>query len=82
MTINRVRLGALQLTGIQIYVLDDAHDPVPGLSLAGNVLSVADREAAIEAVLDASDSAYDDGDQAVVDAMLSLWSRLAKMRKM
>lgn len=74
-----LRVGAIQLCGLEIYIFDPAHDEdeFPG-TLAGFVLTVTDRERACELLTDAANSADDDRDPAVRDALTTLCARLRR----
>lgn len=74
-----LRVGSLQLCGLEIYIFDPCHDEenFPG-SLAGFVLTITDRERACELLTDAANSADDDGDAAVRDALTTLCARLRR----
>ena len=73
-----VRLGALQVTGLVIYVLDDAHEQDHSMRLDGAWLHVSDVARARDVLTDAANSADVDGDRPVCAALTSLCSRLAK----
>jgi len=75
-----VRLGPLQLAAVQIYVTDPAHEQT-ACWLEGDRLVIADLDAARDAVNEASDSAYDDGDGAMVRALVGLYLRLCRACK-
>ena len=74
-----LRVGRNQLCGLEIYIFDPCHDEdnFPG-SLAGFVLTVTDRERACDLLTDAANSADDDKDAAVRDALTTLCARLRR----
>ena len=74
-----LRVGRTQLCGLEIYIFDPAHDEdaFPG-SLAGFVLTITDRERACSLLTDAANSADDDRDPAVRDALTTLCARLRR----
>ncbi len=74
-----LRVGSLQLCGLEIYIFDPCHDEdaFPG-SLAGFVLTVTDRDRACELLADAANSADDDKDAPVRDALTTLCARLRR----
>ncbi len=74
-----LRVGSLQLCGLEIYIFDPCHDEdaFPG-SLAGFVLTVTDRDRACELLMDAANSADDDKDAPVRDALTTLCARLRR----
>lgn len=73
------RLGDFQICGLEIYIFDPAHDetPFPG-EMAGGVLTVTDLDRAWELLVDASNSADDDKDAPVRDALQRLASRVLR----
>lgn len=74
-----LRVGRFGLAGLEIYIFDPCHDEdaFPG-SLAGFVLTVTDRERACSLLTDAANSADDDRDPAVRDALTTLCARLRR----
>jgi len=74
-----LRVGRNQLCGLEIYIFDPAHDEdeFPG-TLAGFVLTVTDRDRACELLIDAANSADDDKDAPVRDALTTLCARLRR----
>jgi hypothetical protein len=74
-----LRVGRTQLCGLEIYIFDPCHDDdgFPG-TLAGFVLTVTDCERACELLTDAANSADDDKDAPVRDALTTLCARLRR----
>jgi hypothetical protein len=86
MTSYQFKVGETQLTGLQIYVFDPAvvqgkqehgEAPFPG-TLKDNVLTVHDPSEASSQLTDAINSADDDKDNRVRDALCSLQSRIRR----
>ena len=77
----RLRIGDLQASALQIYVTDPifADEPFPGC-VDGATLTVADADIAPTRtrLIDAANSADDDGDAEMCDALSRLVTRLRR----
>jgi hypothetical protein len=77
-----LRVGDMQLSGLEIYVLDPCvveDAPFPG-HLYGNVLHVEDPDGAWRRIVDGANSADDDGDAELRDALSRLGSRVIRLK--
>lgn len=76
------RLGAAQVAALQIYVFDVAHEPYPGRLDGSRVLTETDRLEEAEALLtDAINSAAEDGDAQLRDALTAILKRIRATSK-
>ena len=89
----RLHVGTNQVCGLEIYVFDPAHDvdpdatpmfetdaPFPG-TLTGSTLEVTDTRLAALMLTEAANSADEDGDAEVRDALTRLARRVGRARR-
>lgn len=77
----KIKLGELQRCGVEIFIVDPcAFVPFPG-EFSGEELTIpADKVSEVMCIVnDASDTAYELGDQEVSDALTRLYCKISKM---
>jgi hypothetical protein len=81
MSAFKVKLGSLQMCGTEIYIIDPAaYVPFPG-DVKDNEMTIPfDKVGEVLSIINsASESAYDDNDQEVSDALTRLYAKVIKM---
>ena len=81
MDVLKLKLGELQRCGVEIFIVDPCvFVPFPGEFDGETLTFPADKASEVMCIInDASDSAYELGDQEVCDALTRLYCKISKM---